>query len=217
MAESETRRHLDERAARLMGPQREVTITDARAMRALAHEARQQVIGVLYAEQRPRTATELAELTGLSPSAMSYHLRALEKWGVVERSVAEGDARHRPWKASGTSLRIDNSQHGPAVHDVLADQMMAALVRRLEAHRQRPAAERAGSIGLSAGELWLTTDQADRLSASFENMILDEYEAGWRNEPAPGRVRMAFVWSLLPDPLPGAATDDALAEPPRSD
>ena len=104
---SPARRQTDERTERLLGPQREVTITDARAIRALAHDARQRVIEVLYGEQRPRTATELAALTGLSPSAMSYHLRALEKWGVVERSADDGDARNRPWRAAGTSLRID--------------------------------------------------------------------------------------------------------------
>ena len=111
---SAARRQTAERTERLLGPQREVTITDARAIRALAHDARQRVIEVLYGEQRPRTATELARLTGLSPSAMSYHLRALEKWGVVERSTDEGDARNRPWRAGGTSLRIDTSHLGPA-------------------------------------------------------------------------------------------------------
>ena len=131
---------MDARAERLLGPQRVVTITDARAMRALAHEARQRVIEVLYAEQRPRTATELAALTELSPSAMSYHLRALEKWGVVERSADEGDARNRPWKASGTSLRIDSSQVGPAVRDVMADQLLAGLSRRLQGTPRAPAA-----------------------------------------------------------------------------
>jgi DNA-binding transcriptional ArsR family regulator len=201
--ESELRRQLDARAERLLGPQRVVTITDPRAMRALAHQARQRVIEVLYAEQRPRTATELAALTDLSPSAMSYHLRALEKWGVVERSTDRGDARNRPWKASGTSLRIDSSQVGPAVRDLMADQMLAALSRRIRAHRNRSPAERVGWVALSSGELWLTPEQAERLSASFENALLDEHEAGWRNEPGPGRVRMAFLWSLLPDPLPG--------------
>ena len=78
---------------------REVRLVDARAIRAVAHIARQQVIDVLYTEQRPYTATQLAELTGLSPSAMSYHLRALEKWGVVERAEESDDARNRPWRA----------------------------------------------------------------------------------------------------------------------
>jgi DNA-binding transcriptional ArsR family regulator len=202
--ESEVRRQLEARAERLLGPQREITISDPRAMRALAHEARQRVIEVLYAEQRPRTATELAKRTGLSPSAMSYHLRALEKWGVVERASDEVDARNRPWKATGTSLRIDSSQVS-AAQDVVTDQFLSALRRRLQAHRERSPEERAGSMALSSGELWLTAEQAERLSLSFESALLDEHEAGWRNEPGPDRVRMAFLFSLLPDPLPGSA------------
>ena len=201
---SPARRQTDERTERLLGPQREVTITDARAIRALAHDARQRVIEVLYGEQRPRTATELAALTGLSPSAMSYHLRALQKWGVVERSADDGDARNRPWRAAGTSLRIDTSHLGPAAEDLMADQLLGGLRRRLHEHRGRPAIDRVGSMALASGELWLTTDQAERLSLWLENAILDEHEAGWRNEPAPDRVRMAFLWSLLPDPLPAA-------------
>lgn len=199
---SPARRRTEERTERLLGPQREVTITDARAIRALAHDARQRVIEVLYGEQRPRTATELAGLTGLSPSAMSYHLRALEKWGVVERSADDGDGRNRPWKASGTSLRIDTSHVGPAAEDLVADQLLSGLRRRLQEHRSRPPQERAGSMALASGELWLTRDQAERLSLWLDNAILDEHEAGWRNEPAPDRVRMAFLWSILPDPLP---------------
>ena len=44
---SPARRRTEERTERLLGPQREVTITDARAIRALAHDARQRVIEVL--------------------------------------------------------------------------------------------------------------------------------------------------------------------------
>ncbi|HYI57236.1 MAG TPA: hypothetical protein VEX66_03645 [Microlunatus sp.] len=95
-----------------------------------------------------------------------------------------------------------------------------------QGHRERPADERAGSIALSTGELWLAPDQAERLSVSFDNALLDEHETGWRNEPGPGRVRMAFVWSLLPDPLPGdvqpapvdpAPLPDAAPAEPRPD
>lgn len=202
-AHSDARRRVEERAERLLGPQRVVRITDARALRSIAHEARQRVIEVLYAEQHPRTATELAAMTGLTPSAMSYHLRALQRWGVVERAEDAGDARNRPWRARGTSLQIDTSEAGETVRDAVADQMLGALRKRLQAHRARPPAERTGSVSLSAGELWLTADQAERLSTWLENAILDEHETGWRNEPAPDRVRMAFLWSLLPDPLPG--------------
>lgn len=76
-----------------------LTLTDPRAIRAIAHEARQQVIDELYSGS-VLTATEAARICGLSPSAMSYHLRALEKWGIVVRDDTSSDGRERPWRAS---------------------------------------------------------------------------------------------------------------------
>ena len=81
-------------------------ITDPKAIRALAHAARLEVISELYSTQVSRTATELAAQTGLTPSAMSYHLRALQKWGIVVPAATAGDARERRWKAAGTDFTI---------------------------------------------------------------------------------------------------------------
>ena len=46
------------------------------------------------------TATECAEVCGLSPSATSYHLRALAKAGLVEEAPSRGDGRERVWRAA---------------------------------------------------------------------------------------------------------------------
>lgn len=183
--------------------EREVTISDARAIRAVAHEARQRVIEVLYAEQRPYTATQLARLTELSPSAMSYHLRALERWGVVERAEGDGDSRTRPWRAAGTSISIRGE--GPAAdaaHDALLAETFRALGQRMRAVRRRPTGERPRYVGLAIGELWLTEEQIDALGPAVERAIVALTESGWVNEPGPGRQRVAFLWSLLPDPFP---------------
>ena len=61
---------------------KQVVLSDPRAIKALAHPARLAVIDELFAG-RELTATECAQVAGLSLSAMSYHLRALEKWGIV--------------------------------------------------------------------------------------------------------------------------------------
>ncbi len=83
---------------------RERMLTDPRAIKALAHPARLAVLERLD-DGGELTATECAAVAGLSPSAMSYHLRALEKWGFVERAPAASDGRERPWRAT-------SSQHG---------------------------------------------------------------------------------------------------------
>ena len=62
-----------------------VRLRDARAIRALAHPARLAVMDALTG-RATITATEAAEVAGLSPSAMSYHLRALAKWGIVREA-----------------------------------------------------------------------------------------------------------------------------------
>ena len=80
-----------------------VVLTDPRAIRALAHPARLAIIEALGPGEE-LTATELAAVTGLSPSATSYHLKALAKWGILEAGQARADGRDRPWKATGRSV-----------------------------------------------------------------------------------------------------------------
>lgn len=111
-------------------PRKQITLTDPRTMRALSHPARIAVIDALYGG-RVATSTELASLTGLTPSAMSYHLRAMEKLGIVERAEASGDARERPWRAAGEGITFSPLS-------TTAQRAAAALLtgRVMEAQRQ---------------------------------------------------------------------------------
>jgi DNA-binding transcriptional ArsR family regulator len=82
------------------GPPQPVEISDPRALRALAHPARLAILEHLTLDG-PATATECAEVAGLSPSACSYHLRALARYGFVHEDPSGGhDRRHRPWRAA---------------------------------------------------------------------------------------------------------------------
>ncbi|WGM38837.1 metalloregulator ArsR/SmtB family transcription factor [Caulobacter sp. NIBR1757] len=60
---------------------------------ALADPHRRQVVELL--RERPRRAGELAEAAGLTPPAMSRHLKTLRRSGLVEESHPEFDARVR--------------------------------------------------------------------------------------------------------------------------
>lgn len=60
---------------------------------ALADPHRRRVVDLLA--ERPRAAGELARELGLSPPAMSRHLKALRAGGLVEESHPEFDARVR--------------------------------------------------------------------------------------------------------------------------
>lgn len=81
-------------------PSQVVRITDPRALKALAHPARNKILERLQV-YGPATATECAEVAGMSPSACSYHLRLLERYGFVEadQDADRRDGRERVWKA----------------------------------------------------------------------------------------------------------------------
>jgi DNA-binding transcriptional ArsR family regulator len=81
-------------------------IEDPRAMRALAHPARLAILKRLQVEG-PATATECAGVVGVSPSACSYHLRMLAKYGFVEDAPPRGDGRERLWQAMHRGFTIE--------------------------------------------------------------------------------------------------------------
>lgn len=63
---------------------------------ALADPNRRRVVELL--RQRPYRAGELAEAAGLTPPAMSRHLRTLRRSGLVEEASPEFDARVRVYQ-----------------------------------------------------------------------------------------------------------------------
>src|SRR3954451_23100751 len=90
-------------------------IVGAEALAALAVPARLALLNHLLAAG-PRTASECAPVVGESASNCSWHLRALEKAGLVERAprAADGDARTRPWQATAVGFRLGDEDPTPA-------------------------------------------------------------------------------------------------------
>ncbi|MFC6085517.1 helix-turn-helix domain-containing protein [Sphaerisporangium aureirubrum] len=81
-------------------------VGDPRAMRALAHPARLAILKRLQLEG-PATATECAVVAGISPSAGSYHLRMLAKYGFVEDAPPRGDGRERVWRSPHRGFTLE--------------------------------------------------------------------------------------------------------------
>lgn len=158
----------------------DLVVSDPTAIRALAHPARLAVLEALL-RGNELTATECAEISGLSPSAMSYHLRAMERWGLVERVPGAASGRERPWRARGTQLRVESST--PAA-TAAAEQ--ALLVTVLDADRDAAldfvgaqARESSGwrsTLSLARSKLWLTADEARGLQRELAE-VLERYRA----------------------------------------
>jgi DNA-binding transcriptional ArsR family regulator len=193
-------------AKRRHRPEKQVEITDPKAIRALAHAARLEVISELYSTQASRTATELAAQTGLTPSAMSYHLRALQKWGIVIPAATAGDARERRWKAAGTDFTIHSlgGVAGPeiAVLDLELDAYRRRALAYAKARNERreagDAAEGPSSVVLASNLLYLTPEQRAELTRRVFDLLRD-YELEDPDHVPEGAERIATMWSMIPD------------------
>jgi DNA-binding transcriptional ArsR family regulator len=109
-------------------PGNPLKLTDPRMMRALAHPARIAIWEYLGLHG-PATATECAEVAGLSPSACSYHMRALARYGFVEEDLdSAADGRQRPWRARIIAFSLtDGPDQSAAVR--LASRMLVETLR----------------------------------------------------------------------------------------
>ena len=154
-------------------------LRDPRALRALAHPARLAILERLNTEGSA-TATECAETAGLSPSACSYHLRALARWGLVEE--ADGtDRRERRWRSRGPFVFGDHpsarrSDVAAAEHLLAAQVLERASTRVLrwlddsdsESPDWRDATVVANRVlVMTADELTTVLEQVDELLLPF--------------------------------------------------
>jgi DNA-binding transcriptional ArsR family regulator len=175
-----------------------VKLTDPKAIRALAHPARLAVIEELYTG-RELTATECAEIAGLSPSAMSYHLRSLERAGIVERAEQTGDGRERPWRAAGAYLQVEADSDlaeagalGAMVLSRLSEQFSDWLRRRFGDSKRWQDASIVGT-----GQIWLTVDELEHIGKAVEDLI-DGFRARQSGDRPDGARRVRFAMFAFP-------------------
>ena len=146
-----------------------IVLRDPRAIKALAHPARLAVLDELMAG-RELTATDAAAVAGMSPSAMSYHLRELAKWSIIRPAVS-GDGRERRWRMAegGFAIEPDQPQTAAAAGATLTARM---LDRQREdvldwfAHQDREQEWQQGTT-IAISRLWLTAPEAEALSQAL--------------------------------------------------
>lgn len=126
------------------------------------------------------TATECAELTGLSPSATAYHLKLLERYDLVEPAPARQDGRERPWRASArrTQVEIDTSTPAGAAAAAalglaLLDSSRAIAEEFVAAGNEEPKEWR-DVASLGNADLWLTVQETEAVTSALA-AVLDPY------------------------------------------
>ena len=192
-------------------PGNPLVLDDPRMMRALAHPARIAILQQLALEG-PATATECADFTGLSPSACSYHLRALASYGFVEEDpAATADGRQRPWRARIIAMTVEDRPDQPeavrAAGRLLQDTVDADTAVLRQRYRSRAAQYPADWREAAGGLMDILHVTASELAAVRDQIqaILDPYRRLDRAERPAGAQRVRVELDLLPWFEPEAA------------
>jgi DNA-binding transcriptional ArsR family regulator len=178
-----------------------VVLSDPRAIRALAHPARLAIIESLPPGEE-LTATELATVTGLSPSATSYHLKALAKWGIVEAGEARADGRDRPWKATGRTVEVSSQVPGStavaeiAILSTFLDRNRALATEFLE-HQASEPPEWRDEAALANQDYWLTADELAEIGQAIRD-VMAPYEQRRPDERPANSRRVRIVRLVIP-------------------
>ena len=200
-----------------------VELTDARAIRAIAHPARLIVIEALYDQGLELTATQAAELAGTTPSAMSYHLRALERYGIVRRGAATQDARERPWtraarefhmrppvSTSSRALTLATSAVLSTAVDVLRQRLLAAVERIADRDAPRGPLDDSDVVRYEHFSLLVTAEEAKALLAAIDELTAPlQHEQ--RTDAPEGAARLSLVIASVPDvEVPGGTAPEEM-------
>jgi DNA-binding transcriptional ArsR family regulator len=161
-------------------------ISDVRVLAALAHPVRLQLLGYLL-EIGPRTATECAAVVDATPSACSYHLRHLERFGLVERAdddelgdAGRADRRERRWRTSATGFAFGGtapSEDGPAEHAarhalaVAGVDENARLAKRYLAESDSLPAVWQDAAGFSSYGLRVTPEELEAIGSALDDVL----------------------------------------------
>jgi hypothetical protein len=185
-------------------PGNPVELTDPRMMRALAHQAR-IAIWTHLGLHGPATATECAEIAGLSPSACSYHLRTLARYGFVEEdpgSAANG--RERPWRARLLAFNMKDGPDAPAATQVASRLLVENMRAAAEENRARylsRMSEYPADWQAAAGEVFsaahVTPDELDRMRSQVLEVMAPYVRLDPASRPA-GALPVRIMLDLFP-------------------
>lgn len=123
-------------------------VTDPKAVAAITHPLRMRLLGEL-ARRGSARAVDLAEVVGEPANAVSFHLRQLARYGLIEENPERAQNRRERWwrQTSDRGFHIDieairEREDGEAAVDTLrrvAEGHVVALHRAIRDQRSRTA------------------------------------------------------------------------------
>jgi hypothetical protein len=151
-------------------------VPDPRALRALAHPLRWQLIDLIGSETTA-TATRCAEVLGQSVASCSYHLGILGKYGYIE--LVPGQAsKEKPWRLASQQQNLDPSGldsegalAAEAAAEAFLDHELARVKQRLRSLGLEPEPWRAASL-LIGNTTWMTAEELHDITDQLKQLLL---------------------------------------------
>ncbi len=179
-------------------------------MRAIADQLRQRVMRELLEE--PRTVTQVAEALGLAPAKVHYHVRELERVGLVKLVFTreKGGILEKYFQPVARNLFVDDDlllQTPPEEYIDLANRILGDVrtnfVNALSRTVEHP--DEHDFVTLRIGHLWITPDEFTRLKQDLA--ALEQRYQQRRGLDEEREVSMVVVTNE-----PGPVRDDAPPE-----
>lgn len=167
-------------------------------MKALAHPLRQRILQQLHLHG-PATSTTLAGVLGQNTGTLSYHLRQLERGGLIEDMPHHGDGRERWWRRVGNLDVRQPARTGLAPDEAaVLDDVEGLLFAEDMGHAERFLRGR-GEFGVwaqgSRSTLHLTQPQLQEFHDAYLELL--QRFAG-SDEPEPDSRPILLRWFALP-------------------
>jgi DNA-binding transcriptional ArsR family regulator len=137
-------------------------------LRAIADMLRLRIVDLLY--ERPMTVTQLAERLGIAPAKVHYHVRELEKVGLLRlvETREKGGILEKYYQPVARSFEVAKELlHSSAGDEVIQttrgwfQQFQDGFLRSIQAHAQHPTEKPMYSFGLT--RLYMTHEELEKL------------------------------------------------------
>ncbi|HEY4224980.1 MAG TPA: winged helix-turn-helix domain-containing protein [Pseudolysinimonas sp.] len=178
---------------------------DLESLKALSHPLRVQLLDALSV-YGPATASGLGERLGESSGATSYHLRQLEKHGLVREQEGRGSGRERWWERTPGSINIGSPEAvktpaGRSAATVIYREMQRAQRRLIDDYAEH-GSELLSAEWQEAGDLLssntrLTPEQLRAFVAAV-HAVLAEYVTPFRSQDVPGARPVHVEFNAFP-------------------
>ena len=185
------------------------------SLKSLAHPLRVRIYDELSA-YGPLTASGLADRLGESSGATSYHLRQLERTGLIREDTTRGKGRERWWERTPGSIAIPDARSLPPGS---AERLAVKLVedewfRSREQNFHEFVSEGESVFGTEwldiatsdTINLRLTPEQLSGLVADID-VVLMKYIDAYKRTPTPGSRPVQIQINAFPL-VRGEATED---------